>query len=85
MLALPLLAALALWKRVYMVQEALVVMLLVALTVAIILLLLVGFVLFQAGMRGAILWMTTGIARLAKLSHRPVTPADPIIPPPFQR
>ena len=84
-LALSLLAMLALVKRVYMVQEALVGMLLIAISVAVVLFLLVGFVLFQAGIRQAILWITTGIARLANLSHRHVTPPDPIIPPPFQR
>jgi hypothetical protein len=84
-LALSLLATLALVKRVYVVQEALVGMLLIAISVAVVLFLLVGFVLFQAGIRQAILWITTGIARLANLSHRHVTPPDPIIPPPFQR
>jgi hypothetical protein len=84
-LALSLLATLALVKRVYMVQEALVGMLLIAISVAVVLFLLVGFVLFQAGIRQAILWITTGTARLAKLSHRHVTPTNPIVPPPFQR
>jgi hypothetical protein len=84
-LALSLLAALALVRKVYMVQEALIVMLLTALSVAVILLLLVGFVLFQAGIRRAILLMTTGAARLAKFSHRHVGATGPIIPPPFQR
>jgi hypothetical protein len=84
-LALSLLAALTLVKRIYMVQEALIVMLLTALSVAVILLLLVGFVLFQAGIRRAILLMTTGAARLAKFSHRHVGATDPIVPPPFHR
>lgn len=85
MLALSLLVVLALGKKVYMVQEALVVMLVIAICVAIILILLVGFVLFQAGVRRAILWMTAGITRLAKLSNRHVGPPGPIIPPPLQR
>jgi hypothetical protein len=70
-LALLLLATLALGKMAYfMVQEAIVVMLLIAILVAVILLFLVAFVLFQEGIRRAISWMTTGIGRLTKLSHR---------------
>lgn len=84
-LALSLLAVLALGKRVYMLQEALVGMLLIAISVAAILILLVGFVLFQAGIRQVILWMTTGMSRLARLSHRHVGPPDTILPPPIQR
>ena len=84
-LALSLLAVLALGKRVYMLQEALVGMLLIAISVAVILILSLGFVLFQAGIRRAILWMTTGMSRLAKLSHRHVGPPETILPPPVQR
>jgi hypothetical protein len=84
-LALSLLAVLALGKSVYMLQEALVGMLLIAVSVAVILILLVGFVLFQAGIRQATLWMTTGMSRLARLSHRHVAPPDTILPPPVQR
>lgn len=84
-LALSLLAVLALGKRVYMLQEALVGMLLIAISVAIILILLLGFVLFQAGIRQAIQWMTTAMSRLAKLSHRHVGPPETILPPPVQR
>jgi len=84
-LALSLLAALAVMKRVYMVQEALVVMLVTALLVAAILFLLVCFVLFQAGIRQAILWTITVIPSLARLSHRQVATPDPISPPPFHR
>ena len=84
-LALSLLAVLALGKQVYMLQEALVGMLLIAISVAAILILLVGFVLFQAGVRQAILWMTTGMSRLAKLGHRDVGSPETILPPPLQR
>ena len=84
-LTLSLLGTLALVKRVYMVQEALVGMLLIAMSVAVVLFLLVSFVLFQAGIRQALWWMKTGMARLAKLSHRHVTTPNPIVPPPFQR
>jgi hypothetical protein len=86
-LALQLLAALALGKRVYvyMVQEVLVVILLIAMSVAALLLLLVAFVLSQEGIRRAALWMKTGVLRLAKLSHRHAVPPAPIIPPPLQR
>jgi hypothetical protein len=84
-LALSLLAVLALGKRVYMLQEALVGMLLIAISVTVILILLLGFVLFQAGIRQAIQWMTTGMSRLAKLSHRHVSPPETILPPPVQR
>jgi hypothetical protein len=84
-LALSLLAVLALGKRVYMLQEALVGMLLIAISVAIILILLVSFVLFQAGIRQVFLWMTAGMSRLAKLSHRHVGPPETILPPPIQR
>ncbi|SRR6266436_2017876 len=70
-LALVLLAAWALGKMVYfMAQEAIVVMLLIAILVAVSLLFLVAFILFQEGIRRAILWTTTGIGRLGKLSHR---------------
>ena len=84
-LALSLLAVLALGKRVYMLQEALVGMLLIAISVAAILILLLGFVLFQAGIRQAIQWMTTGMSRLAKLSHRHVGSPETILPPPAHR
>jgi hypothetical protein len=84
-LALPLLAALALGKRVYMVQEALVVTLLVAILVAVILLFLVAFVLFQPVVRRSVRWMTNGMARLVRLGHHQVSTSDPIVPPPFQR
>jgi hypothetical protein len=84
-LALSLLAVLALGKRVYMLQEALVGMLLVAISVTVILIISVCFVLFQAGIRQAIQWMTTGMSRLAKLSHRHVAPPETILPPPVRR
>jgi hypothetical protein len=70
-LAVLLLATWALGKVVcFMAQEAIVVMLLIAILVAVIFLFLVAFVLFQEGIRRAILWTTAGIGRLAKLSHR---------------
>jgi hypothetical protein len=84
-LALSLLAALGLMKRVYMVQEALVVMFVTALLVAAILFLLVCFVLFQAGIRRTILWTIAVIPSLARFSHRQVATSNPIIPPPFHR
>jgi hypothetical protein len=84
-LALSLLAVLALGKRVYMLQEALVVMLLIALSVAVILLFLVIFVLFQAGVRQAVLWLKTGIVRLSRLTNGQVSPPDSIIPPSIPR
>lgn len=82
--ALLLLAALALGKMVYfMMQEALVVTLVIAIMVTVVLFLLVAFVLFQAGVRRAVLWATTGVGRLVKLSHRQITPPDTIVPPPL--
>jgi hypothetical protein len=84
-LALSLLAALAAMKRVYMVQEALVVMFVTAILVSAILFLLVCFVLFQAGIRRTILWTITVVPSLAKFSHRQVASTNPIIPPPLQR
>src|SRR5271170_2773026 len=84
-LALQLLAALALGKRFYMVQEVFVVMLLIAITVAALLLLLVAIVLFQEGMRRPALWMKSGMQRIVRLSHRPVRPADTLSPPPLRR
>jgi len=84
-LILSLLAVLALGKRVYMLQEALVGMLLVAISVTVILIISVGFVLFQAGIRQGVLLITTGMSRLAKLSHRHVAPPETILPPPVQR
>ena len=84
-LALSLLIALALMKRVYMVEEALVVMLVTALSVTAILFLLICFVLFQAGMRQAFLWTITVIPSLARFNHRQVATPNPIIPPPLHR
>ena len=84
-LALQLLAALALGKKFYMVQEVFVVMLLIAITVAALLLLLVACVLFQEGMRRPVLWMKSGMQRIVRLSHRPVRPADTLSPPPLRR
>ncbi len=84
-LALILLVVLALVKRIYMIQEILIVTLVVAISVATILLLLVAFVLFQEGIRRAFLSTKMVILRLAKWSHRHVTGPDPIIPPPLQR
>lgn len=84
-LALSVLAVLALGKRIYMLQEALVGMLLIAISVAVILMLSVGFVLFEAGIRRAVLWIASGMSRLAKLSHRHVGPPETILPPPVQR
>jgi hypothetical protein len=81
-LAMLLLTALALGKMVYfMAQEALVVTLLLAIVVAVGLLLLIALVLFQAGIRRAALW-TTGIGRLAKLSHGQMSPPRRIGPRP---
>jgi hypothetical protein len=85
MLSLALGVALVLEKKVYMLQEALVVMLLVAISVAVILLFLVVFVLFQAGIRQAALWLKTALVRLSRLSHGQVSPPDSIIPPPIPR
>jgi hypothetical protein len=85
MLALQILAALVPGKKVYMLQEILVVMILTAITVAAIWLFLVAFVLFQEGIRRAVLWIKSGIAQLALLSHRRVSPSDRIVPPPLQR
>jgi uncharacterized membrane protein YesL len=84
-LALSLLAALAVMKRVYMVQEALIVMFVTALFVAAVLFLLVCFVLFQAGIRQAIQWTITVVPSLARFSHRQVATPSPIVPPPFHR
>ena len=84
-LALQLFAALALGKRFYLVQEVFVVMLLIAITVAALLLLLVAFVLVQEGMRRPVLWMKSGMQRIVRLSHRPVGPADTLSPPPLRR
>jgi hypothetical protein len=83
--ALSLFAALAVMKKVYMVQEALVVMFVTALLVAAILFLLVCFVLFQAAISRTILWTITVVPSLARFSHRQVASTNPIIPPPLQR
>jgi hypothetical protein len=86
LLAVLLLAALAFGKMVYfMVQEALVVMLLIAITVVALWLFLVAFVLFQEGIRRAVLWTKNGIVRLALLSQRRVGSSEHTIPPPLQR
>src|SRR6266705_6551263 len=71
-LALPLLAALALGEKVYvyMVQEVLVGMLVIVISLAAVLLLRITFIIFQEGMRRFVLWMKTGILQLAKWSYR---------------
>lgn len=80
-LALQLLAALALGKKVYvyMVQEVLVMVLLVAVSVAAILLLLVAFVLFREGIRRAALWAKTWVARVAGSNHRHRRHSEPMV------
>jgi hypothetical protein len=84
-LALQLLAALAVGRKFYMVQEVFVVMLLIAIAVAALLLLLVAIVLFQEGIRRPALWMKTGLLRIVKLSHRQVSPPEPLSPPALRR
>lgn len=79
-LAFVLLVVLAAEKRVYMVQEITIVMLLVAISVVAILLLSIAFVLFQEGIRQAIHSMKIGILRLAKFSRRHLGPPDSVIP-----
>jgi len=83
-LALQLLVVLAIGKKVYMVQEVLVVMLLTAISVAAILLLSVAFVLLQEGIRRASHSAMTGLLRLTGSAPRPVGPRGPIGHPPLQ-
>jgi hypothetical protein len=84
-LALQLLVVLAIGKKVYMVQEVLVVMLLTAISVAAILLLSVAFVLLQEGIRRAFHSAMTGLLRLTGFAPRPVGPRGPIGHPPLHR
>jgi hypothetical protein len=84
-LALLLLDVLAIGKKVYMLQEVLVVMLLTAISVAVILLLSVAFVLLQEGIRRAFHSAMTGLLRLTGFAPRPVGPRGPIGHPPLHR
>ncbi len=83
MLSLQVIVMLALGRNVFVAKEALVVILLVAISMAVILLLVVAVFLIHTGIRGGILWMTIGIVWLAELRHRRVSLAHPIIPPPM--
>jgi hypothetical protein len=85
MLAILLLAAWQFAIRFYLTQEIFVVLLLVALSMMVILVIAVAFVLFQEGIRRAILWGKIGFVRLARLSHRHVSPPESIIHPPLPR
>jgi hypothetical protein len=63
MLALLLVAAMRYATKLYVVQEILVVVLLVAFSTVTILVLAVGFILFQEGIRRAVRWAMTGPTR----------------------
>jgi hypothetical protein len=54
----------------YMVEEFLVVLFLLAVSTATILVFAVAFILFQEGIRRAVLWLKTGVMRLAGLSPK---------------
>jgi hypothetical protein len=54
----------------YTVQEFLAVLLLLAISTATILVFAVAFILFQEGIRRAVLWVKTGVIRLASLSPK---------------
>ncbi len=84
-LALFLLPVLVFLTKEYMVQEILIVTLVVAISVAALLVLMIVFVLFQEGTRRAILSTKNGLLRLVKLIHPQVNPPDPIIPRPLHR
>ena len=71
--------------KLYLLQEILVVLLLVALSMMGLLVFVVAFVLFQEGVRCAILWGKTGVGRLARLSHRHVNPPESIVHPTLPR
>ena len=84
-LALLLLVVLAIGKRVYMLEEVLVAMLLTAISVAAILLLSVAFVLLQEGIRRAFHSGMTGLLRLTGFAPRPAGARGPIGHPPLHR
>jgi hypothetical protein len=68
MLALLLVAAMGFLMKLYVVQEILAVLLLLAVPTVTILVFGVAFILVQEGVRRAVLWTRTGIVRLASLS-----------------
>jgi hypothetical protein len=82
-LSLQVLDTLGFGRKAYVAEEALVVIFLVAISMVVLLLLVVTTVLIQAGIHRSVLWMSTGIVRLAKLRHRHVGVTDPIILPPL--
>jgi len=68
MLALLLVAAMRLLTKLYMVQEILVVVLLLAIATVTILAFAVAFILFHEGLRRAALWAKAGVIRHVSLS-----------------
>jgi hypothetical protein len=84
-LALLLLAAIKFALRLYVVQEVLVVLLLVAITMMTALVFAVAFVLFQEGIRRTVLWTRTSVVPPAALNHGPVGPQGPIVHPTLPR
>jgi hypothetical protein len=84
-LALLLLAAIKFALRLYVVQEVLVVLLLVAITMMTALVFAVAFVLFQEGIRRTVLWARTSVVPPAGLNHGPVGPQGPIVHPTLPR
>jgi len=68
MLALFLVAAMRYATKLYVVQEILVVLFVVATSTSTILVLAVAFILLQGGIRRTALWSKIGLTRLANLS-----------------
>jgi hypothetical protein len=68
MFALLLVAAMGYVRKLYMVQEILVVLLLIAVPTLTVFVFTVAFILIQEGIRRAVLWAKTDIVRLASLS-----------------
>jgi hypothetical protein len=64
--------------RLYLVQEILVVLLLLAASAVTVFVFAVAFILFQEGIRRTLLWVKTGVARLAGLRSQDVNSKEPI-------
>jgi hypothetical protein len=68
MLALLFVATMGFARKLYIMQEAIVVLLLLAVLTAAILVLSVVFILFLEGISWAVLWRKTGITHLSRLA-----------------
>jgi len=79
MLALLFVAAMGFAMKLYLVQEILVVLLLLAVSTVTIFILAAAFILFQEGIRRTVLWTKAGVARLVGLRPPDVVSEEPSV------